>query len=70
MVFEDMQWADDSLLDFIEYLLEWSRNFPLFVVTLARPELQERRPTWGAGRAQLHVPLSRAALRRRRWRRS
>ena len=50
MVFEDMQWADDSLLDFIEYLLEWSRNLPLFVVTLARPELQERRPSWGAGR--------------------
>ena len=48
LVFEDMQWADASLLDFIEYLLEWSRNFPLFVVTLARPELQERRPGWGA----------------------
>jgi class 3 adenylate cyclase len=48
MVFEDMQWADASLLDFIEYLLEWSRNSPLFVVTLARPELQERRPGWGA----------------------
>jgi predicted ATPase/class 3 adenylate cyclase len=50
MVFEDMQWGDDSLLDFIEYLLEWSRSLPLFVVTLARPELQERRPSWGAGR--------------------
>ncbi len=50
MVFEDLQWADESLLDFIEYLLEWSRNHPLFVVTLARPELLERRPTWGAGR--------------------
>jgi class 3 adenylate cyclase/tetratricopeptide (TPR) repeat protein len=48
MVFEDMQWADASLLDFIDYLLEWSRSSPLFVVTLARPELQERRPTWGA----------------------
>ncbi len=50
MVFEDMQWADDSLLDFIDYLLEWSRSFPVFVCTLARPELHERRPTWGAGR--------------------
>jgi tetratricopeptide (TPR) repeat protein len=48
MVFEDMQWADASLLDFIEYLLEWSRSSPLFVLTLARPELQDRRPTWGA----------------------
>ncbi len=48
LVFEDMQWADASLLDFIEHLLEWARTLPLFVVTLARPELQERRPGWGA----------------------
>jgi tetratricopeptide (TPR) repeat protein len=50
MVFEDMQWADDSLLDFIDYLLEWSRQHPIFVCTLSRPEIHERRPTWGAGR--------------------
>ena len=49
MVFEDLQWADQSLLDFVEYLLEWSRSFPLYVLTLSRPELAERRPTWGAG---------------------
>ena len=49
LVFEDMQWADASLLDFVEYLLEWSRSHPLYVVTLARPELLEQRPTWGAG---------------------
>ena len=49
LVFEDLQWADASLLDFVEYLLEWSRSHPLFVVTLARPELLEQRPTWGAG---------------------
>jgi class 3 adenylate cyclase/tetratricopeptide (TPR) repeat protein len=50
MVFEDVQWADASLVDFIEYLLEWSRNFPIFVLTLARPEFLDRRPSWGAGR--------------------
>ena len=49
LAFEDMQWADASLLDFVEYLLEWSRSSQLFVLTLARPELHERRPTWGAG---------------------
>ena len=49
LLFEDLQWADASLLDFVEYLLEWSRSSPLYVVTLARPELAERRPTWGAG---------------------
>ena len=50
MVFEDLQWADESLLDFIEYLLDWSRDHPVYVVTLGRPDLLERRPTWGAGR--------------------
>jgi predicted ATPase len=49
LAFEDMQWADASLLDFVEYLLEWSRNSSLFVVTLARPEFAEKRPNWGAG---------------------
>ena len=49
LAFEDMQWADESLLDFVEYLLDWSRNHPILVLTLARPELLERRPTWGAG---------------------
>ncbi len=49
LAFEDMQWADESLLDFVEYLLDWSRNSPLYVITLARPELLDRRPTWGAG---------------------
>ncbi len=50
LVFEDMEWADAALLDFIEYLVDWSRNYPLFVIVLARPELTERRPTWGAGK--------------------
>jgi predicted ATPase len=49
MVFEDMEWADASLLDFIEYLVDWSKNHPLFVLVLARPDLAQRRPTWGAG---------------------
>jgi class 3 adenylate cyclase/tetratricopeptide (TPR) repeat protein len=50
LVFEDLQWADASLLDFVEYLLDWSRNHPLYVLTLARPELAERRASWGAGK--------------------
>jgi predicted ATPase/class 3 adenylate cyclase len=66
LAFEDMQWADASLLDFVEYLLEWSRNHPIFVVTLARPELLERRPTWGAGHrnfTSLYLePLSESAM--------
>jgi hypothetical protein len=52
LVFEDLQWADDGLVDFIESLLEWSRGKPLLIVTLARPELTERRPTWGLGQRE------------------
>ena len=50
LVFEDLQWADTALTEFIEYLLEWSRAHPLFVVTLARPEIADKHPTWGAGK--------------------
>jgi class 3 adenylate cyclase/tetratricopeptide (TPR) repeat protein len=49
MVFEDLQWADDGLLDFIEELITWSRGHSIYVITLARAELLDRRPTWGAG---------------------
>jgi class 3 adenylate cyclase/tetratricopeptide (TPR) repeat protein len=49
MVFEDLQWADDGLLDFIEELITWSRGSSIYVITLARAELLDRRPTWGAG---------------------
>jgi len=66
MVFEDMQWADAGLLDFIEYLLEWSRNHPIFILGLARPELADKRPTWGAGKrsfSSLYLePLSAEAM--------
>jgi class 3 adenylate cyclase/tetratricopeptide (TPR) repeat protein len=50
LVFEDLQWADAALLDFIEYLLDWSRNYPLYVLTLSRPDLLDRRPMWAAAR--------------------
>jgi len=67
LVFEDLHWADDGLLDFIEHLLEWSRNHPIFVVTLARPELLDRRPTWGSGQRNGTAlplgPLSEAEIR-------
>ena len=54
LLFEDLHWADTGLLDFIEYLLEWSRTYPIFVLTLARSELTERRPTWGLGQRSFH----------------
>ncbi len=66
LVFEDMQWADEGLLNFVEYLVEWSRSHALFVLALARPEFAEKRPGWGAGKrsfASLHLePLPTAAM--------
>jgi class 3 adenylate cyclase/tetratricopeptide (TPR) repeat protein len=50
LVFEDLHWADDGLLDFVDYLLEWATDVPLLVVCTARPELLERRPDWGGGK--------------------
>ena len=44
MVFEDLQWADSGLLDFIDELLERGADQPLYVVALARPEIAERAP--------------------------
>jgi class 3 adenylate cyclase len=47
LVFEDLHWADDNLLDFVDYLVDWVTDVPLLVIGTARPELLERRPNWG-----------------------
>ena len=49
LVFEDLQWADQALLAFVEYLLEWSASRRLFVVALARPELAAQSPDFARG---------------------
>jgi len=67
LLFEDLHWADAGLLDFIDHVLEWSRGVPILIVTLARPELLERRPDWGAGRRNFLAlglePLTEADMR-------
>jgi class 3 adenylate cyclase/tetratricopeptide (TPR) repeat protein len=50
LVFEDLHWADDGLLDFLDYLIDWTREIPLLVLCTARPELITRRPDWGGGK--------------------
>jgi class 3 adenylate cyclase/tetratricopeptide (TPR) repeat protein len=66
LVFEDTQWADRALLEFVDYLLEWSRNHAIFVLALARPELAERHGHWPAGRVSSTTlalePLAPAAM--------
>lgn len=48
LVLEDIHWADEGLLDFIEFLARWSEA-PIVILCLARHELLERRPSWGGG---------------------
>jgi class 3 adenylate cyclase/tetratricopeptide (TPR) repeat protein len=50
LVFEDLHWADDALLAFIEHLVDWSSSVPLLVLCTGRPELFERHPGWGGGK--------------------
>jgi tetratricopeptide (TPR) repeat protein len=50
LVFEDLHWADDGLLDFVDSLVDWATDVPLLIVATARPELLSRRPHWGGGK--------------------
>jgi class 3 adenylate cyclase/tetratricopeptide (TPR) repeat protein len=49
LCFEDLQWADTGLIEFIDHLLEWSAGQRIFILAFARPELSERRDGWPAG---------------------
>ena len=60
LVFEDIQWADGSLLDLLETLATRTREVPLLLLALARPELLSERPGWGGGLpAYTALPLDR-----------
>jgi class 3 adenylate cyclase len=50
LLIEDLHWSSDSLLDLIEFILQPRGDSPILMLALARPELLERRPTWGGGR--------------------
>ncbi len=50
LAFDDLQWADDTLIDFIDHLVDWAAGVALLVVCASRPELFERRPGWGGGK--------------------
>ena len=50
LVFEDLHWADEGLLDFVDHLVEWAAGVPILVLGTARPELLARREGWGGGK--------------------
>ena len=57
LLVEDLHWSSDSLLDLIEYILQPRSDSAILMLALARPELLERRPTWGGGRRN-HVSIA------------
>jgi class 3 adenylate cyclase len=67
LVFEDLHWADDDAIDFVEHLVAWAADVPLLVLCTGRPELLERRPRWAAETGTTQVvslsPLTEAETR-------
>jgi class 3 adenylate cyclase/tetratricopeptide (TPR) repeat protein len=49
LVVDDLHWADEPMLAFLEHLAEWSTGVPLLLLCTARPELHEKRSAWGTG---------------------
>jgi tetratricopeptide (TPR) repeat protein len=52
LVFEDIHWGEEPLLELVEHLGTWVRDAPLLLLCLARPELLDIRPGWGGGRVR------------------
>jgi class 3 adenylate cyclase/tetratricopeptide (TPR) repeat protein len=52
LVFEDIHWAEDALLELIEHMSTWVKNVPILLLCLARPELLDLRPGWSGGRVR------------------
>jgi tetratricopeptide (TPR) repeat protein len=50
VVVDDLHWAEPTLLDLLDHVVDLSRDFPILVLGMARPELLELRPGWGGGK--------------------
>jgi class 3 adenylate cyclase/tetratricopeptide (TPR) repeat protein len=57
LVIEDIHWAEATLLDLLEHLVDWTRDAPLLLLCLARPDLIDVRPTWGSSSEALTLTL-------------
>jgi class 3 adenylate cyclase/tetratricopeptide (TPR) repeat protein len=55
--FDDLHWAEPTFLDLIEHIADWSRDAPILLLCLARPELLERRSSWGGGKLNATIVL-------------
>ena len=50
VVIDDLQWAEPTLLDLIEYVADWTQDAPLLLLCMSRPELLDQRPAWAGGK--------------------
>ena len=50
LVVDDLHWAEQPMIDLVEHLVDWSRERPIFLICIARPELLDIRPGWGGGK--------------------
>ncbi|MGI8407849.1 MAG: ATP-binding protein, partial [Actinomycetota bacterium] len=50
VVFDDIHWGEDTFLDLVEHVADWSRDAPILLLCAARPELLDNRPAWGGGK--------------------
>ena len=57
LLVEDAQYADTGLLDFLDHLIDWARDLPIYVLVFARPELGQARPGFGTGRNRVTLTL-------------
>jgi predicted ATPase len=57
VVFDDIHWGEPTFLDFVEHVADWSRDVPILLLCIARPELLEERPTWGGGKLRARTVL-------------
>jgi class 3 adenylate cyclase len=65
VLFDDIHWADPTFLDLVEHVADWSRDAPILLVCVARPELLDHRTAWGGGKKKLFVSgTSSSAMRR------
>jgi class 3 adenylate cyclase/tetratricopeptide (TPR) repeat protein len=68
VVWDDLHWAEEAFLDLVEHLADWSRDAPIVILCMARPELLDRRPGWAGGKLHtttvLLEPLGREAADR------
>ena len=66
VVFDDIHWGEATFLDLVEHVAEWTRDAPVLLVCLARPELLDVRPGWGGGKLKRDVRPARIAVGTRR----